>query len=152
MPLHGYYLSKTLMRRTPMFKVELFVFLLAVGMPFQNVYAEDDISSALQQTQDCLRNQNCDAAKTDDAGRAAVQKALEAVGGNAGNLQELYNISVDIMPILLQQAGGDPVKMQAIMLKAQTDPESFLNSLTPEVQAKIKNVSNVMERNKASGQ
>ncbi|WP_333876855.1 hypothetical protein [Methylobacter sp.] len=120
-------------------------------MTFQNVYADDDINSALLKTQDCLRNQNCDAAKT-ETGRAAEQKALEAVGGNAGNMQELYNISADIMPILLQQTGGDPAKMQALMLKAQTDPESFLNSLSPEVQAKIKNASDAVEKNKAAGQ
>ncbi|MGZ4956172.1 MAG: hypothetical protein ACXV8Q_13780 [Methylobacter sp.] len=114
-------------------------------MTFQNVYADDDINSALLKTQDCLRNQNCDAAKT-ETGRAAEQKALEAVGGNAGNMQELYNISADIMPILLQQTGGDPAKMQALMLKAQTDPESFLNSLSPEVQAKIKNSSDAVEK------
>ncbi|MCK9620955.1 MAG: hypothetical protein M0R47_10520 [Methylobacter sp.] len=130
-----------------MFKVNLLVFLLAVGMSVQIVYA-DDMSSALQKTQDCLRNQNCDAART-EAGIAANQKALEAVGGNARDMQELYNISADIMPILEQQAGGDPVKMQALMLKAQTDPEGFLNSLSPEIRAMIKNVSNAVEKNQA---
>ncbi len=134
-----------------MFKVNLSTLLLAVAVSFQAVYADDDISSALQKTQDCLRNQNCDAAKT-DAGRAAEQKALEIVGGNAGNMQELYNLSADIMPILVQQTDGDSVKMQAILMKAQTDPESFLNSLSPEIQAKIKNISNAVEKSKASGQ
>src|SRR5450631_638462 len=100
-----------------MFKINLFVSLLVVGMSFQNVYA-DDMSSALQKTQDCLRNQNCDPAKT-GVGKVADQKALKAVGGNASNKQELYNIAADVMPILVQQAGGDPTKMQAIMLKAQ---------------------------------
>ncbi|MGZ4976217.1 MAG: hypothetical protein ACXV8O_03610 [Methylobacter sp.] len=133
-----------------MFKVNLLVFLLVAGMSFQNAYA-DDASSALQKTQDCLRNQNCDAATT-EIGRDADQKALEAVGGNAHDKQELYNISADIMPLLLQQAGGDPEKMQAIMLKAQTDPESFLNSLSPEIRAKIKNASIAIEKNRASGQ
>jgi hypothetical protein len=57
-----------------MFKVNLFVSLLIVGMFFQNVYA-GDLSSALQKTQDCLRNQNCDPAKT-DVGKAANQRAL----------------------------------------------------------------------------
>lgn len=134
-----------------MFKVNLSTLLLAVVISFQAVYADDEISSALQKTQDCLRNQNCDAAKT-GAGRAAEQKALEIVGGNATNLQELYDLSADIMPMLVQQSGGDSVKMQAILTKAQTDPESFLNSLSPEIQAKIKNISNAVEKSKASGQ
>jgi hypothetical protein len=59
--------------------------------------------SVLEKTHDCLRNQNCDPAKT-DAGKAADQEALEAVGGNASK-QRVYNISADIMPILAQQTG-----------------------------------------------
>ncbi|MGZ5008920.1 MAG: hypothetical protein ACXWE9_10540 [Methylobacter sp.] len=133
-----------------MFKVNLSVILIVAGMSFQNVYA-DDASSALQKTQDCLRNQNCEAATT-EIGKDADQKALEAVGGNAHDKQELYNISADIMPLLLQQTGGDPEKMQAIMLKAQTDPESFLNSLSPEIRTKIKNASIEIEKKRASGQ
>ena len=128
-----------------MLKLNQFVFLLVIGLSWQNVYAEDDTSSALQKTQDCLRNQTCEAAKS-SAGQAADQKALEAVGGNAANKQELYNISADIMPMLIQQTGGDPEKMQALMLKAQTDPEGFFNSLSPDAQAKIKNIANTVEK------
>jgi len=133
-----------------MFKVNLFVSLLIVGMSFQNVNA-DDISSALQTTQDCLRNQNCDPSKT-DVGKAADQRALGAVGGNASIKQELYNIAADVMPILVKQTGEDPAKMQAILLKAQADPVNFLNSLPPEIQVKIKNASNAVEKNQVSGQ
>ena len=129
-----------------MSKIKLLAFLL-IGMLFQTAYA-DDISSALQQTQDCLKNKTCDAAKT-SAGKAADQKALAAVAGNAGNQQELYNISADIMPFLVQQTGGDPVKMQALMQKAQTDPEGFFNSLSPEIQAKIQSLANEVEKSKA---
>jgi uncharacterized iron-regulated membrane protein len=128
-----------------MLKLNQFVFLLVIGLAWQNIYAEDDTVSALQKTQDCLRNQTCEAAKS-SAGQAADQKALEAVGGNAANKQELYNISADIMPILIQQTGGDPEKMQLFMLKAQTDPEKFLNSLPLDVQAKIKNIAKTVEK------
>ena len=133
-----------------MFKVNLFVILLMVGMSFQNVNA-DDLSSALQKTQDCLRNQNCDSAKS-EVGKSADQRVLGAVGGNAGIKQELYNIAADVMPILVQQAGEDPAKMQAILLKAQDDPVSFLNSLPREIQVKIKNAANAVEKNQVFGQ
>ena len=128
-----------------MFKLNQFVCLLVIAMSVQNVYAEDDIISALQKTQDCLRNQTCEAAKS-SAGQAADQKALEAVGGNTSNKQELYNISADIMPMLIQQTGGDSEKMQALLLKAQTDPQGFLNSLPPDIQTKIKNLANAVEK------
>ena len=126
-------------------KVNRLVSLLIVGMSLQNVYA-DDMSSALQKTQDCLRNQSCDAAKTAE-GNAAEQKALNAAGGNTRITQELNNISADIMPILIEQSGGDPAIMQTILMKAQTDPENFLNSLPAEIQTKIRNVTNAVEKN-----
>ena len=129
-----------------MLKVKLVVFLL-LGLLVQTVDAAD-ANSALQQTQDCLRNRNCDAAKT-DAGKAADQKVLEAVGGDAAAQQELYNISAEIMPILVQQSGGDPAKMQDLMQKAQTNPEGFYKSLPPELQAKIKATASAVEKAKA---
>lgn len=130
-----------------MFK--LLIFLAAVVF-VQGIYA-DDLTSALQQTQDCLRNQSCAAAST-DAGKEADRKLLEAVGGNASDKQALYNLSADVMAVLFQQSGGDPVKMQALLQKAQTDPESFLNSLPPDMKAKIGNIATEVEKNQASGQ
>jgi hypothetical protein len=127
-----------------MFKVKLVVFIFIMGLSLQNIHADETINSALQQTQECLRNQNCESAKT-DAGKMADHNALDAVGGNALNKQALYNISADIMPTLEKQAGGDPAKLQAIILKAQADPEGFLNSLPPELLAKIKNVANTIK-------
>lgn len=129
-----------------MMKVNLFAFLL-MGMMAQTVYAAE-AGSALQQTQDCLKNKTCDAAKT-EAGKAADKKALEAVAGNEAAQQELYNISAEIMPILVQQSGGDTAKMQELMQKAQTDPETFFNSLPAELQTKIKNAASAVEKTKA---
>lgn len=133
-----------------MSKIRLGVFLLVAGMSLQNVSADEATNPALEKTQTCLRSQNCDSAKT-DAGKEVDQKALDAVGGSSGSKQELYNISSDIMPILVQQADGDPMKLQAIVMKAQTDPEGFLNSLPPAVQAKIKGTASTVENNQAAG-
>lgn len=104
-------------------------------------------NAAMQQTQDCLRNGTCEAGKTKE-GQAAQQKALEAVDGDASKARELNNISADIMPVLLQQAGGDPAKMQEILLKAQADPEGFLNSLPPDIRARISNTASSVEANR----
>jgi len=129
-----------------MFKVKLWATLFLVGISFQQASAEDDMA-ALLKTQECLRNQNCDSANTNE-GKSAEQQALDATAGNTNQSQELNNISADIMPFLLQQSAGDPAKMQALMLKAQTDPESFLNSLPPEIQAKIQKVASDIEKNR----
>ena len=129
-----------------MFKNHLpMIALLALALPFQALHADDAADAALLETIQCLKSQNCASAKT-GAGQAADQKALQAAGGNAAGKQALYDISADIMPVLLQNAGGDPEKMQAILQKAQTDPEAFFNSLPADIQSKIQSAAETIEK------
>jgi hypothetical protein len=116
------------------------VLLLGASLSFQIVLADDAVDAALRQTQECLRNNNCESATTVE-GKAAAQQALSAVGGDVAKQQGLNNLAADIMPILVQQSGGDPQKMQELMLKAQTNPEQFINSLPLNLQAQIKNAA-----------
>jgi hypothetical protein len=127
-----------------MHKNYLLAFLVFAGLLLQNAYAEDS-GSPLADTQNCLRNQNCESAQT-EAGIAADQHALAAVGGNAANKQEVYDISADIMPYLVQQSGGDPNKMLIIIQKAQADPEGFMNSLPANVQTRIRSAALAMDK------
>lgn len=124
-----------------MFKFK-FVAILLASLATQLAYADNE---ALQDTQACLRNKSCDSMKT-DAGKAAAQKVLQAVNGSSVQEQALYNISADIMPFLVRQTGGDPVKMQALMQQAETNPEAFLKSLPPELQAKIIEAAMMVEK------
>lgn len=133
-----------------MLKGKMWVTVLVLGMVFQNGYAENNFLSPLQETQTCLSNHLCAAANT-EAAKAADQQALAAVAGNVQSKQALYDIAADIMPILEQQAGGDPLKMQGIILKAQTDPASFLSSLPPAIQAKFKSVAEAVEKSQGAG-
>jgi hypothetical protein len=130
-----------------MFKAIFIATLLALAMSFQLVRA-DDASLALQETQDCLRKLNCGSAMT-DAGKAADRKVLDALGGDTSKKEELYGISADILPILVQQAGGDPTKMLAILEKVQNNPEDFLKLLPPELQNRIKNAATELEKDQA---
>jgi hypothetical protein len=113
---------------------------LLFSLCLQPAWADNASTEALQKTQRCLQSQNCDSANT-DAGKAADQQALDAVGGNAASKQALYNLSSDILPLLVQQAEGDPLKLQALVAKAQMNPEAFLSSLPADVQAKIKSTA-----------
>lgn len=123
-------------------RVSVFAFLAFIS--FSKSYADEVTGDALQQTQDCLRAGNCETMNTNQ-GKAADQKALEAVGGDQAKKQELYNISADIMPWLTEQSKGDPGKMQEILLKAQTDPEGFYNSLPADVKSKISSTASSVE-------
>jgi len=122
--------------------------LLVLALSFQQANA-DRRSSALQETQDCLRKQNCDSA-TNDAGIAADRKVLDALGGDASKKQEVYDISADVLPVLVQQAGGDPAKMLAILEKAQNNPEDFMKLLPVELQNRIKNAATGLEKSQAA--
>ncbi len=117
-----------------------FVCLFSMGLVSQNAGADQDVETALLNTQNCLRKQNCDSANS-AAGKAAHQQALKAVAGDAAKQQAIYDLSADILPILVQQSGGDPAKMQAIIMKAQTDPAGFLDSLPADIRGKIQTLS-----------
>jgi len=123
-----------------MFLRTFFIGLFCLGLIGQYAVADQDVDSALLSTQDCLRRQNCDSANS-PAGKAAHQQALKAVAGDAAKQQALYDLSADILPILVQQSGGDPAKMQAIIMKAQSDPAGFLESLPADIRAKIQTLS-----------
>jgi len=134
-----------------MYKTHLCLAFFLVSMGLQHANAVEIDNAALNAAQECLKNQNCDAAKTTE-GQAAEQKALAAVGGNAPNYQELHTLAAELMPILLQQSGGDPAHLQNILKNAQQNPENFLNSLPAQTQTKIKSIAATVEKNQQSGQ
>jgi hypothetical protein len=129
----------------------LIVILLMTGFSIQCAYADADLNSTIQEMQDCLKNQNCNASKSPEA-EVAKQRALAAVSGNPNSAQALYEISADIMPMLIQQSSGDPAKMQLLMQKAKDDPDGFLSSLPLDLQAKIKKVAAAIESNQSVNQ
>ena len=123
-----------------MFLRAFYITLFCLGLIGQNATADQNVDSALLNTQDCLRKQNCDSANS-AVGKAAHQQAAKAVAGDAAKQQALYDLSADILPILLQQSGGDPAKMQTILMKAQNDPAGFLESLPVDIRNKIQTLS-----------
>jgi hypothetical protein len=77
---------------------------------------------------------------------------LAAVAVNAGDQQKLYDLAAKVMPILTQQANGDPLKMQALLSNAQANPQGFINSLPPSLQAQINNRAATLLKNPAPAQ
>ena len=87
--------------------------------------------------------------KKDDKAKQADVFAGQAVGGDKASKEELYSISADIMAQLVKEGNQDPAKMQEILKKALANPEAFTKSLSPEVQARIKAVSDKTEQQRA---
>jgi hypothetical protein len=74
-----------------------------------------------------------------------VDSQVKALTGNDQTANELYTISGKVLEDLVKETGGDPVKMMEIMNKAQTNPESLMDHLSPENKAAIHSVSQTID-------
>ena len=105
---------------------------------------------AVYETQNLLRDpdRRGQIIRYDSKAREADDFASKAFGGNSQQKHELYNISSDIFAVMSNASGGDAQKMKEQLLKATQNPEQFLKSLPPEIQAKIKSVADKTGQNK----
>lgn len=130
--------------------IRLLMFILTSSFIFSNAsFAQSDQSTdkALKETQDLLRDksQRDELMKKDSKAKAADSKVNAVTGGDTANNQKLYDISADIMPVLMQAVGNDPTKAMELLQKAQTDPEGFYKGLPPEIREKIRGVASDIE-------
>ncbi|MEK6626983.1 MAG: hypothetical protein AABY53_00015 [Bdellovibrionota bacterium] len=118
-----------------------------------SLYANDDINSkALAETQKLLKNParvQKEALDTPEA-KAVDKNASITARGNPQYKQEMYNISADLMPWLVEISKGDPAKMAEIMAEAQSNPAAFYQRMPAAMRAKIKSLSGAIDsdRNK----
>jgi hypothetical protein len=116
------------------------LFFLPVAMAEEKLDANDQI--ALMQTQALLKDKNLreEAAKNDPKASAVMSQIKTLSGGNAGKEEEMYGVASDIFKDVATQEGGDRSKIDARLQNALKDPEAFINSLSPEQRAKMKNL------------
>ena len=100
---------------------------------------DDASKTAMSQTQNLLKNQaereksmtTPDAKKTD-------QQVKDLMGSDT---QGAYDLAAEIFPTLVNESGGDPIKMQATLSQMMKSPESLAAKLTPEQMAKLKELA-----------
>lgn len=113
-----------------------------------SLYASDDTDlMATTETQKLLQDAarvQKEALKTPEA-KAADKNASITARGNPQYKQEMYNISSDLMPWLVEISKGDPAKMTELMVEAQKDPAAFYQKMPAAVQAKIKALSGAID-------
>ena len=106
--------------------------------------ALDDASkTAMAQTQNLLKNQaereksmtSLDAKKTD-------QQVKDLMGSDT---QGAYDLAAEIFPTLVNESGGDPIKMQATLSQMMKSPESLAAKLTPEQMTRLKELAKRVE-------
>lgn len=108
---------------------------------------------AVKKTQDLLTNsdQRKEVIKADPKAKSANDKVLTVTGGDDIQTQKIYNISAEILPILMKEVENNPNKAAELLQKAQKDPAAFLNSLPENIRNQIRNVSADIERKNSSG-
>lgn len=120
-------------------------YLLLVGMFIFSIEgrSEDESTTlATQQTQDLLKNSK--------ARHAAIKENDAAIKNDAyirskltseKDINEAYGVAAELLPWIVEQSGGDPEKMQAMLVDAQKNPEAFYNRMPAAQRAKIKQLS-----------
>jgi hypothetical protein len=130
------------------------IFLLGLFLSL-SVVAFDDATyaNALQQTQNLLRNSETRKAAINTEPAKAADKTAEITAlGDPAAKSEVYNIAADLMPWLLEQSQGDPLKMMQLIQEAQKNPQAFLQKMPVAERQKIKKLSGFIEQKKNARQ
>lgn len=104
---------------------------------------------ALQQTQDLLVNpaERQKALNADPAAKANDAKVQQLLGADS---QKAYELSAQLMSTIVAQTGGDPQKMQQLMLELQSNPHALEKLLTPTQRDQIRKMASDLEARKGS--
>lgn len=114
--------------------------------PFSSFAGSDQdlLDEAVADTQKMMKdNQKRQELLQDQKAKDADKAASSVVGSE--NMNEIYGISADILPLLIKEQGS-PDKAAAYLEAIQRNPAEFLQKLPPEIQAKIKNLSSKVEK------
>ncbi|MBY0471433.1 hypothetical protein K2X30_09720 [bacterium] len=123
-----------------MYKISSFV-VVAFAISIHAWGAELDAASskALEQTQKLLTNraQRGEVIKDSPSARS-VDQQVHTLTGNPQTADEVYQLSAAILEDLVKETGGDPVKMQAIVNGAQTNPNAFEHHISDQNRSALK--------------
>lgn len=135
-----------------MMKVIFFVS-FSIYSSLASTFDDKTYESALQQTQNLLRTPDARKGAIDTEPAKAADKAVEITAlGDPAAKSEVYNIAADLMPWLLEQSQGDPLKMMQLIQEAQKNPQAFLQKMPAAERQKIKNLSGFIDQKKNARQ
>lgn len=104
---------------------------------------------ALQQTQELLinRGERQKVLNADPAAKANDAKVQQLLGKDS---QKAYELSAQLMSTIVAQTGGDPQKMQQLVLELQSNPHALEKLLTPLQRDQIRQMASDLEARKGS--
>lgn len=85
-------------------------------------------------------NENPKAREADNTARA--------VSDNPAHVDEIYDISADVMDSIVRETGGDVMKMQELMREAAANPKAFHHRLSASQKARIRKLAAEVEAEK----
>ncbi len=123
-----------------------FILILGSSIALAQELPEDPVI----QTQKVLTNPEArkKAIEETKGARDADQAAL-GVAGSQENLNNMYQVSSEILPIINKMADGDQAKMMQLLSEAQKNPEKFYNSLPENLRNQIRGIAKESEQNKS---
>ena len=123
--------------------------IFVIFFSYLELYANEN-ESALIETQNFLRNSEQvknETLKNPNAKKADQIAEITSLGKKEFK-QDIYNISADLLPWLVEQTNGDPDKMNALIMEAQKNPEAFYARIPASQKAQIKSLSEAIESNR----
>lgn len=104
---------------------------------------------ALKKTQGILTNKaEREKAKQGDEALKGVDRDVESLAGDGANKEAIYKAAAKIMEEMAKEAGGDAIKMQEVISKAQQNPQKFMESLSESNKSAIRGIANDIEKTK----
>ena len=111
------------------------------------VVAANDTEEALAKTSAMLKDPVArERAAKENSAAASAHAEVQKLGG-AETQDAVYRLSAEVMQGMVQQTGGDPVKLQELVARAQKDPEAFARGLSPDIQARVRSIASEVPGN-----
>jgi hypothetical protein len=122
---------------------------ISLGAPSPAFSLDAASQEALKNTKELLRNQNLrnESMKNDPKARELDANLNKYFGGDT---EKLYDMSADLMDRLVNESGGDSIKMQELVQGYAKNPAALLKSLTPSQQSQIRGIASEIESKNAN--
>jgi len=97
---------------------------------------------ALNQTLQILLDPNARSAElAKNPQGLSVDQQVRALAGSDALTQECYAVAGQVLSELTQNSGGDPQKMLQAVERAKSDPTGFAAMLSPQTQARLRDLA-----------
>lgn len=109
---------------------------------------EQDMNQAVQDTQQVLKNKSerKKIIQKDSKAKSVDDNVKQLTGGDEKAQEDIYAVAAELVPYLQKMANNDPNKMMELLAEAQKDPKKFSERWPPEQRAKLKAITERIQK------